>query len=387
MCLPPVSSVDALWELQSAHIASWLSGGVAKSTRRQYASKIKEWRAFALKYHLRDHDLFTRATYSSSQRALTLFVYEMKNLANRTSDYIKRTLQALRLDLITNSYDVAAFSDPTVLLARKAAKEPARILHKRRQSQHRLPVTFDIISWLGGHLSTTGSFDDFMTYCGILLSFNFMLRCSEYCHTPEAPHALLCEDVSFITSTGETLTPGDIRHNICPLSGITDIIMDLCSSKPDRDGKGRRLILSRTNGNTDSNFIDTLYHFTLGAAHRSPQNPFLSRYNGNRRKKLHRGMVSTALKLAARHFGIDEFYFSSHSLRIGGATSGAAGGRSRSSLCRTGGWSELSTSDALYRQITPQDRGILSLVDEGAHLLSTKDLRSMVPNLHKRPRV
>jgi hypothetical protein len=163
--------------------------------------------------------------------------------------------------------------------------------------------------------------------------------------------------------------------------------MDLCSSKPDRDGKGRRLILSRSNGHADSSFIDTLYHFTVRAAHRSPEDPFLSRYYKNRRMKLHRGMVSTALKRAARHFGIDELYFSTHSLRIGGATSGAAGGRSRSTLCRTGGWSELSTSDALYRQITPQDRGILSLVDEGAHLLSTNDLRSMVPNLRKRPRV
>jgi hypothetical protein len=96
-------------------------------------------------------------------------------------------------------------------------------------------------------------------------------------------------------------------------------------------------------------------------------------------------MVSTALKTAARHFGIDELYFSTHSLRIGGASCGAAGGRSRSSLCRTGGWSELSASDAIYRHVTPQDRGILSLTDEGAHLLTTQDLHSMVPSLSRRP--
>jgi hypothetical protein len=177
--------MDDLWGSHGPHITSWLYGGVATSTRRQYSSKVKEWENFALKYRLMDHELFTRTTYSASQRALILFVYEMKNLANRSSAFIKRTLQALRLDLITKLYDVATFSDPTILLARKATKEPARFLHKQRQSRQRLPVTFDILSWLEEYLLTTGDFDDYMTYCGILISFNFMLRCSEYCHTPK----------------------------------------------------------------------------------------------------------------------------------------------------------------------------------------------------------
>ena len=55
-------------------------------------------------------------------------------------------------------------------------------------------------------------------------------------------------------------------------------------------------------------------------------------------------------------------------------------------LCRTGGWSELSASDALYRHTTPQDRGILSLTEEDAHLLTVRDLQSMVPSLSQRPR-
>jgi hypothetical protein len=180
------------------------------------------------------------------------------------------------------------------------------------------------------------------------------------------------------------LSPLDFRRSLSlSPSSIHDIILDLCSSKK---GTGRRLILSRANGGSDSSFIDSLCRFTVNAGHLHLTDPFLSRYFNNRRKKLHRGMVSGALKVAARHFGIDEFYFSSHSLRIGGATCGAAGGRSRSSLCRTGGWSELSASDALYRHITPQDRGILSLTEEDAPLLSVRDLNSMVPSLSLRPR-
>jgi hypothetical protein len=395
LTLPPAAlrpststTIDDLWAQKGTLFSAWLSGGTAPSTNRQYNSQVKEWYAFSLKYGLSDRDLFTRESYTTSLRALSLFVYEMKIIEKRSSGCIKRTLQALRHELVKNSYDISVFSDPTLLLARKATREPARVLHKARRARQRLPVTFDILFWLRDYLQSTNDIDDLMTYCGTLLSYNFMLRCSEYCHTPDAPHAVLCEDVSFITYSGATLTPADIgRLALSSAAEISDIIIDLCSSKADRDGKGRRLTISRANGPTDRNFIDTLYTFTVRAAHKFPDDPFLSRYRGHRRKKLHRGMVNNALKFAARHFGIDELYFSTHSLRIGGATAGAAGGRSRSSLCRLGGWSELSASDALYRHTTPQDRGILSLVDEGSHLLSTRDLRSMVPSLHRRPRL
>lgn len=378
------TSVGALWVKHGPDVTSWLTKGVAPLTHKGYSSKVKEWTAFAIKYNLLDDDLFTRATYSLSRQALTLFIYELKTTQARSSDFIKRALQALRNDLIKKLFDVTVFADPSILLARRSSTESARDRHKARLSRQRLPVTFDIISWLSHHLSSTGVLDDEMTLSGILLSFNFMLRCSEYCHNPDAPHAVLCRDVTFKTLSGSSLSPLEFRKCMShSFSEISDIIIDVCSSK---GGSGRRLTLSRANGPSDSGFIDSLCGFTVRAGHLSLDDPFLSRYLHNRRKKLHRGMVNDALKLAARHFGIDEFYFSTHSLRIGGATCGAAGGRSRSSLCRTGGWSELSASDALYRHTTPQDRGILSLTDEDAHLLTVRDLQSMVPSLSQRPR-
>ena len=375
--------MGTLWEKHGPDVTSWLTRGVAPLTHKGYASKVKEWVSFAVKYNLIDSDLFSRDTYSLSRRALTLFIYELKTVQMRSSDFIKRSLQALRNDLIKKLFDVSVFSDPSILLARRSSLESARARHKARLSRQRLPVTFDIIAWLINHLSSTGEVDDEMTLSGILLSFNFMLRCSEYCHNPDAPHAVLCSDVTFKTSSG-SLSPLEFqKRRSQSYADVSDIVIDVCSSK---GGQGRRLTLSRANGLSDSSFIDSLCRFSVRAGHKYPDDPFLSRYLLNRRKKLHRGMVNTALKLAASHFGIDEFYFSTHSLRIGGATCGAAGGRSRSSLCRTGGWSELSASDALYRHTTPQDRGILSLTEEDAHLLSVRDLHSMVPSLSRRPR-
>lgn len=380
-----VASVTSLWTTLGPQVSQWLSGGVAKTTSRQYISKVADWNSFAAAYSLCERELFSRDTYDVSLRALTCFVYDMKTRLHRSSSHIKRTLQALRHDLIKKLFTVSVFSDPSLSLARRACKETARHLHKVRQSHRRLAVTFDVIDWLETHLLSSTHIEDEMTYVGILLAFNFMLRCSEYCHSEDAPHALLCDDVTFIPMTGPTLTPLDLSSSPCT-PHIKDVILDLCSSKVDRDGKGRFLYLSRVRSAADGRIIDALAHVCQRANYRSLADPLLSRYKANRRKKLHRGMVSAALKRAATHFGFDSCYYSTHSLRIGGATCGAAGGRSRSTLCRTGGWSESSSSDSLYQHITPHDTGILSVADEGNYVLTTESLRSMVPSFRFRPR-
>lgn len=359
---------------------------MAKSTARQYVSKVADWNSFVSLHDLSETELFTRDTYDLSLRTVTLFIYDLKITHQRSSSHIKRCLQALRHDLIKKLYDITVFSDPALSLARRAAKENARHLHKVRQAHRRLAVTFDVLEWLESALLATTCIDDEMIYIGIILAFNFMLRCSEYCHTEDAPHAFLCEDVTFIPASGPTLSPLDLCRTSTP-PPINDIIFDLCSSKGDSDGKGRFLYLSRSRSRIEGKVIDSIIHFVMRAQHQSLSDPFLSRYKSNRRKKLHRGMVSTALKRAASHFGFDSCYYSTHSLRIGGATCGAAGGRTRSSLCRTGGWSELSVSDSLYRHITPQDSGILAVADEGNYVLTTEALRTMVPSFRFRPRL
>ena len=100
-----------------------------------------------------------------------------------------------------------------------------------------------------------------------------------------------------------------------------------------------------------------------------------------RRKHLTSRMIAAALKLAAKNFGFDGVFFSTHSLRIGGMSCGTAAQIPNSTLCRIGGWH--GDSEALYRSNVP-DRGILSALD--AHLLDTKvtllssaEVRIMLP--------
>ena len=264
--------------------------------------------------------------------------------------------------------------------------EPARVLHQKKRSRQRMPVTFDILDHLKRALRAEQSIDSDMTYLGILLSFNFMLRVSEYCLDPKSPHALLCSDVVFRTASQDSYSVFDLARMKDPHSEITDIVLDLNSSKPDRAGRGRYLYVARRQGESDSHLVSTMINFCLAACHRSPTDPLLSRYSKGRQKKLHRGMVNKALKEAATHFGFDSLYFSTHSLRIGGATTGDVAGRTRPSLCRVGGWSEGGGSDSRYRLTTFRDPGILSVRDSGAYLLATSDLKDMVPTYAARPK-
>jgi hypothetical protein len=114
-----------------------------------------------------------------------------------------------------------------------------------------------------------------------------------------------------------------------------------------------------------------------------PTQSFLSHAGktARRRKHLTRRMVTSVLKQMAAHFGFDDAFFSTHSLRIGGMSCGTRADMNNSTLCRIGGWS--IDSEARYRENVP-DSGILSVLD--AHqmdttvsLLSSADVRRMLP--------
>jgi hypothetical protein len=214
------------------------------------------------------------------------------------------------------------------------------------------------------------------------MAFHFMLRVSEYCLDGSSPHALRCSDVLFLTDDGSVFSPWDKRLTSISSSSITGAIIDLRSSKADKTGKGRHLYVSRS-GSAESFLLDLMFFWTTVADFTLPTQAFLSHVGktARRRKHLTRCMVTSVLKKMAAHFGFDDAFFSTHSLRIGGMSCGTKADMNNSTLCRIGGWS--SDSEAWYRENVP-DSGILSVLD--AHqmdttvsLLSSADVRRMLP--------
>jgi len=105
--------------------------------------------------------------------------------------------------------------------------------------------------------------------------------------------------------------------------------------------------------------------------------PFFSRWKRGRRLILRSERLKVSMQQAVEEAGIDKHRFTPHSFRIGGATSMAAVGASRSAIKELGGWK--SNADLLYTRDTIfRRRGALSAVGLPGNP-SSRTLKMLLP--------
>lgn len=375
-------SFDDVWISQCDSIREWLSTARRPLTVQRYAKNLGPWFQFLDRHDLHQYIDLSPTGSDDFRRILIWFLHFCAVDLKLSESKVQTTIQALQYALKTDGYSLNVFKDDSIKLARAAVRGDPRVKHAQRTRKRRLPVTFDMLSYLEDLLLQSPHLDDWMTYLGILMAFHFMLRVSEYCLDGSSPHAIRCGDVLFLTDDGGVYSPWDIRLASVHSSHIIGAIIDLRSSKADKAGKGRHLYVSR-GGSAESFLLDLMIFWSTVAEFSGPAQAFLSHAGktAHRRKHLTRRMVSSVLKQMAAHFGFDDAFFSTHSLRIGGMSCGTKADMNNATLCRIGGWS--SDSEARYRENVP-DSGILSVLD--AHqmdttvsLLSSADVRRMLP--------
>jgi hypothetical protein len=375
------NTFESRWRQQGDEIRAWLHTGRHNVTVRKHSKNFHYWVTF-----LSDKDLHGFVDLSprgidNLRRIIIWFLYYCAVELKLTESQIKSAIQAVQYAFKVDGRSLDVFKDEAVTLARDAIREDPRLANIRRSKKRRLPVTFDMLLYLESVLLDSPHLDDWMTFVGVLTAFHFMLRVSEYTFSAASPHALRAGDVLFLNLSGEAISPWDPTLSQNDTSQFSGAIIDLRSSKADKKGKGRHLYVSR-NGPAESHLLDLLIFWSTVAAFTGPTDIFMSHAGRRcRRKHLTSRMIAAALKLAAKNFGFDGVFFSTHSLRIGGMSCGTAAQIPNSTLCRIGGWH--GDSEALYRSNVP-DRGILSALD--AHLLDTKvtllssaEVRIMLP--------
>ena len=383
-----------------------LSEGVKHETIRRYATSWKFWMAFLeirKDLGLDKNPYLERISSDDRRRIIVLFIFHLHEHEKKHCGGIDGIMCAVAFCFKSHPHCTEVFKDPTVRLAKAGCASRERNVEKEVKAR-RLPVTYDMIQYLElalwhGHEVPGFTTHDKMAFVGIILAFHFMLRCSEYVFEctkegrSDPSHALLANDVEFITATGLRYKPGELRALNIPLASIMHVRLIIRSSKTDKNGKrGRNLIISRR-GTEEAHLIQILYEWVfLSGIGTNADDPFLSRYKvhhgKNKRLILLRKTVNTQLKTMAVFFGFDDVYFSSHSLRIGGATTMAAGGSSRERIKRIADWAADSNSDLLYARSNGKDGGTLTIVDsctsfvtdsEWDQLLTSFDVRNMVP--------
>ena len=365
-------------------MSQFLERGVEKNTRDRYKQHASLWDTYMRDVGSgRDHLLMD---VSERERKVLVvnFIKFMVQKKNIGRDEIGRIMSALRFRFVKECAPVAVFSDPSVLLAKKASKrqEKRRCLHLRREQKRRMPVTMDMVEKeRERHWVHSLDLDNNMIYIGIVLACNFMWRISQYVMDLRSEeHVLLAQDVLFLREGKRGIWAWDSKMET-NRDNVVSVLFVVRSSKTSH---GRYLYLSR-NSIIESRTVDDVVEWAVasGIGH---DDPFLSRWlmGANKKKrqlKLTRRMVNTSLKTLAEQCGLESvgFAFSSKSLRIGGATSMVAAGKSRDTVKRIG-WATNSNCDEIYEQNTPLDEGALSIVSVGQFkVLGVEDVRKMLP--------
>ena len=364
-------------------MVEFLEMGLRKRTLDKHHRYRDLWYDFVDESHC-CYDLLDGLDLNHRLKVVLIFIGYLQHRKHLGHIAIKDALSSLRHLLQTHGCDAEFLHNPTIKTARDALIPSGRLLNLLAPIRRpRLPVTFDLIGYMGTTIGSSIDLNDTMTYVGIVIAFHFMLRVSEYCYDPDNKHALMCPDVMFVLDDGTRCHPWQLNKRIIGRT-VSSISFIVRSSKADTTGVGRHLYIDRSSS-PESFLINLLTYWVHVAGHTDALDPFLSRYRMSHgrwyRKKLTRHMISQALKTAASYFNLDEIYFSSHSLRIGGATAASLAGVDDATIKRTGGWSKNSTAYLRYIHSTPQDHGTFALLGQNLPTLTTTQLRVMGDSL------
>jgi hypothetical protein len=231
--------------------------------------------------------------------------------------------------------------------------------------------------------------DNRMTFLGCAIGITFLRRVSEYNTVDNrSNHTLLTDDVSIMirhqrNMLGNCIGSWQVKLYNININDIASVRFVFRSNKTDQGGRGIYLFL-KNESKYEMELIKCVLNWCIISQFKLSE-PFLSRRYKNRSKVLRPCMVNTMLKQAADAFGFCQVRdaFTSHSLRIGGATTLMANDIDRSTIQRIGGWSIVeSASDSIYELNTPHDESnlwsALSSTPTTNHI-STQDIQSIIP--------
>jgi len=369
--------------MEGGRRAQFLKEGLGKNTNQRYGINKGHWEGFAVERGWEGDVCLRSATRDEKREMLVDFLLYLKLDVRMGGAEISRVMSALRSRWVEDLSDVGVFLDASVKRARKASRGmTAREIHQRKEKARRMPVTMDLIEmerengWVKSKDTTRN-----MVYIAMVLAFNFMFRVSEYVMDMKSEeHALRAEDVLFLRRNKQTpLRAWEVKT--VDKVEVDCILFVLRSSKT---GEGRYLYLGRPS-EVESRTVDDVIEWAEVSGVQQGD-PFLSRWALGKnhqwsRKLLTRAMMNTTLKGLAKQAGYASvgFAFTTHSLRIGGASSLLHDGRPRESVKRIA-WAPNSNCDELYELNTAEDRGALSVAESQFRVLSVEDVQRMLPS-------
>lgn len=351
------------------------------------------WNDFLTSHGFTSHTLqfWSHLSISAQLHLLISFIKWLHEVYHYATSTIRQTISGVRDYIRGHLQDLAAFSHDSIALALKATEPSGRLHSTQRDRRQRLPVTIEMIHWYKGKAWRTDpvcsriDFDNRMVFLGVVMGLTFLRRVSEYAYDHRSDHTIHSDDVHLISDHDPPLVvPSfELPEHTRVIERVQTMRFTFRTTKTIRaQQRPLYLFLSRHNP-VEYEIMNYYIHWSMIAGLESGK-PFLSRVYQGRRKVLRACMVNEALKEIADNFGFRHVrdLFTSHSLRIGGATTLIALGSSRETIQRIGGWSVAATSsDSIYELSTPRENSNLwSAINSqsGGHV-STNDIHSIIP--------
>ena len=322
---------------------------------------------------------------------ISMFVMHLSIDKGMRADAVSRAITGVKQHWKENLQPLDMFDDPVIRTLRdscRASEGSGREQNLAKEKRRRMPVTMDMVMWIRSQVMDK-SVDGFMTYMAVVLAFHFMFRASEYIFTNKGEHAVMSGDIDFILTNHRRASPWELTPDIAS-DEVERALLVIRSSKCDKGGRGRYLYISRRTPH-ESQLLDDLIRWCRVSGVQKGD-PLFCRYQLGAKGRMGRliltnKMVSEALKTMATAFGFEVCFFTTHSLRIGGATTMMALGVDTRVVGKTGGWANDETLTRVYDKNTCHDQGTLSAIDGslGSRLLTFENvLHLMAPGWRPR---
>ena len=362
-------------------------GSVTGSTKHEYLVGWNHYRHNFCGKEMECCPYFTRqyAEYQqqgpipySTQLIILFYVWlreERKVQPGTAASYIS----AVRFMIKNSGIDDRCFDHAMLGVTKTGGELLYRGDHPEVESK-KLPITCGMI--LEGKKSFSNSLEDQMEQLATELAYTGLLRFSEYADTrkPGNQHFIRADDVQFTVIskvTGQiTKVSGSKAHTTSPEETLHSVTFTVPSAKNDKFGTGHRFTYETLQLDDTVSAFDIardMFNFARRAKPRSAD-PFLS-IDG--RTQIRYDKFSASLKRMVAIQGFDPEKFSTHSLRIGGATALAAAGVPDSTIQTLGRWKSLAFLVYIRTSITTLQRALLSMINPGT--VTSRDIEELNP--------
>jgi hypothetical protein len=315
-------------------IFKFLKTSVQPSTNRKYDLQWGWFEEF-----MRENgsaDPFMRDLTQQEKAAMISLFMISRYMKGKRGKAATAATAAIRLRFSQEMLDTSFLDSTVVSTARSACLLNPEELRERRSSAPastvKLPVCEEIIMSIRERLIVNRTWSDSdmslnMLYCGVMYGFEFAARVSEYTEAEkgDTDHCVRTDDLTFavegpegyfsiVGSAISELTPaeaGEAFKNVseCNVRGVT--------TKGKVTAKSKHI--SRRSPE-ESLYLDDLIRFMVHARAKGSEELFSFRKSNGRRVVLTGRSVRDEIKSTCASHGLDEKYFSAHSLRKGAIT-------------------------------------------------------------------